>query len=318
MPDFVPIYLGVVDNDGTGTPAKTAGDRINNGFTNIQNRATTLETSQAAQDVTLANHGTRITTLESAPSGGSSNFTFKTGNFNFAAGDKIAANTTSSAFTGTLPASPAAGDTIEILDPLGTWPTNNLTIAGNGKLVAGGTNLICDVANSKLSITYIDSTVGWKVFVYVTAGGSTKILQVAYADSVTSTGITTPRIPYDNTIPQITEGTEILTCSITPKSATSYLLIEASINYSTGSTSCSPCLALFRDATANALDARLFSHDNTASNGILSLRLRVAASSVTTTTFRLRASQDSGTLTVNPTYFGGVNRSVMTVTEITP
>jgi hypothetical protein len=49
-------------------------------------------------------------------------------------------NTTSAAFTVTLPASPTAGDMISIIDYAGTSATNNITLARNGNKIEGGTN----------------------------------------------------------------------------------------------------------------------------------------------------------------------------------
>jgi hypothetical protein len=49
-------------------------------------------------------------------------------------------NTTSSAFTVTLPASPSVGDQVLLLDYAGTFDTNALTINPNGNKIEGGTN----------------------------------------------------------------------------------------------------------------------------------------------------------------------------------
>jgi hypothetical protein len=69
----------------------------------------------------------------------------KTAAFNAVAGEGYFVNTTSGAVTVTLPASPSAGDTIAIKDYAGTFDTNALTIARNGKNIQGVAN------NSQLS-----------------------------------------------------------------------------------------------------------------------------------------------------------------------
>lgn len=72
-------------------------------------------------------------------------WTRKTGTYTAVSGDLLLADTTSSGFTITLPASPGAGDTIHVQDTAGTWDTNNLTIAPGSKTIRGCTgNLTCD------------------------------------------------------------------------------------------------------------------------------------------------------------------------------
>lgn len=71
-------------------------------------------------------------------------------------------NTTSSAFTVTLPASPVAGDTIQLVDYAGTFPTNNVTLAPNGNKINGSTsNRILNTEREAVTLTYVDSTQGW-------------------------------------------------------------------------------------------------------------------------------------------------------------
>jgi len=47
------------------------------------------------------------------------------------------ADTTSSAFTVTLPAAPSAGDIVALSDYTGTWATNNLTVGRNSSNING-------------------------------------------------------------------------------------------------------------------------------------------------------------------------------------
>jgi len=63
---------------------------------------------------------------------------------------------------------------------------------------------------------------------------------------------TTTTMPYDDTIPQITEGAEVMTLNITPKSASSKLLITV-ITHLAGSVNAIFTTALFEGTTANAL-----------------------------------------------------------------
>ncbi|MEI6035713.1 MAG: hypothetical protein WCS65_15720 [Verrucomicrobiae bacterium] len=54
------------------------------------------------------------------------------------------------------------------------------------------------------------------------------VIQTVYAEYATNSDITTA-IPYDDTIPQISEGTQILSSSITPSSASNTILINVFI-----------------------------------------------------------------------------------------
>ena len=61
----------------------------------------------------------------------------KTSAFNVAASRGYFVDTSSSAITATLPASPTAGDTVRFIDLSATFDTNNLTVARNGKKIQG-------------------------------------------------------------------------------------------------------------------------------------------------------------------------------------
>ena len=71
-------------------------------------------------------------------------------------------NTTSNAITVTLPASPSAGQQVQLVDYAGTFDTNNLTINPNSNKLEGGTsNLILSGDREGVILTYIDATQGW-------------------------------------------------------------------------------------------------------------------------------------------------------------
>ena len=86
---------------------------------------------------------------------------------------------------------------------------------------------------------------------YVDAHG---ILQIVNTQTGAVNTGTTP-LPYDDTIPQITEGDEYMTLAITPTSATNKLLIEVVCSISNTNTGAHETLlaALFQDDTANAI-----------------------------------------------------------------
>lgn len=128
--------------------------------------------------------------------------------------------------------------------------------------------------------------------------------------------------PFDDTIPQSTEGTAIplLDTAITPKSATNLLRIDVVVVASPSAVS-HVILALFKDAGANALAA---SAEYAAAGGAIvtvALTWFEVAASVVARTYKVRAGNNAAaTLSINGAssarVFGGVCVSSITVTEI--
>jgi len=86
----------------------------------------------------------------------------QTSNFNVTASQGYFVNTTSAAITATLPSSPTLGDQVTFIDYAGTFDSNNLTIARNGKNIQGlAENLIVSVERSGLTLVFTDNTQGW-------------------------------------------------------------------------------------------------------------------------------------------------------------
>jgi len=104
--------------------------------------------------------------------GGATSYTLQTASFSPVAGTLNVADTTSTAFTSTLPVTPALGDFLVLADAKGTWGTNYLTINPNGQLLEGAySNLTCDVANSYLTLVFVGGTTGWTVYHFTSSGG---------------------------------------------------------------------------------------------------------------------------------------------------
>ena len=143
------------------------------------------------------------------------------------------------------------------------------------------------------------------------------IQTLATQSGAVATGTTA--IPFDDTIPQITEGTEFMTRAITPNNTSNTLIIEVTF-FATQNGTDQICVALFQDATANALAAvnfRAISGDN----NVCTFTHTMAAGTTSATTFRVRAGTAAGnTVTFNGTaggrLYGGVAASSVVIQEI--
>ena len=125
--------------------------------------------------------------------------------------------------------------------------------------------------------------------------------------------------PYDDTIPQNTEGTQVTTVSITPRSLTSLLRIRAQV-YGWGSTNSAVIAAIYRDSGADALAAALGTSVNS-TVGAITMETYEQAPSASAITYKLRAGMTSGVLYVNASsasarVFGGVEPTILSVEEI--
>ena len=205
---------------------------------------------------------------------------------------------------------------------------NNVTIAATGgdadiALVLNGKGTK-GMISSGLTYPVADGTSGQ--FIQTNGAGvlslasipvASQIVKQVVTNTTTTFTSTSSVIPYDDTIPQIGEGTEILTCTITPTSASSSLMIIYTGNAGSSGTA-TGVFALFRDATAAAISASA----TTANTGVqtnVSNFVIVSATAVASTTFSLRFGSAAGTVNVNGTSaarkFGGVQSCGITVIE---
>lgn len=86
------------------------------------------------------------------------------GTYTAVVNDRILADTTSGAFTITLPlnASLLVNDTIQVIDVTSNFGTNAVTLDRNGSLIQGATdNLDLDVNGAAITIMYSGPTYGW-------------------------------------------------------------------------------------------------------------------------------------------------------------
>ena len=151
----------------------------------------------------------------------------------------------------------------------------------------------------------------------MSAGSVVQVVNVQ--TGAVATGTTT--VPVDDTIPQITEGTEFMTLAITPTSATNKLKIEV-LFIGVYPADAVIALLLFQDSTANALASNFnWSMGTNTRNFSMYLSHFMTAGTTSATTFRIRAGGDNaGTLTFNgrtgSRQYGGTLASSITITEI--
>ena len=88
--------------------------------------------------------------------------TVKTSGFTAVSGNGYFCNTTSAAFTVTLPSSPSAGDVVAIADYANTFDTNNVTIGRNGSNIQGQAgDFTAEIEGLSITLIYVDGTQGW-------------------------------------------------------------------------------------------------------------------------------------------------------------
>ena len=187
----------------------------------------------------------------------------------------------------------------------GTYNATVKTAAGTGVVVLAGQRqgVICDATN-----VLADRLAG-------------ELVQVVRLETGAHASGVNTRIPYDDTIPQNTEGTEFMTLAITPTSATSRIRAEVLFNGSLADAGAMLSVALFRDALAPALAAGSIDAGPTNLLNQVSLDYEAVAGSIAATTFKVRAGGNAASSDVyfNGTLagrlFGGVCVSSITLTE---
>lgn len=127
----------------------------------------------------------------------------------------------------------------------------------------------------------------------------------------------------DNTVPQNTEGVNLaaLDVSITPKSTTNILEIEAFVPIGLSNAAAAAVIALFQDSTAGALAAATIGNGTNSSQGILHLVHRMVAGTTSSTTFKVNIDATVNTIYTNANgsgtaVFGGVSKAWLRVREI--
>lgn len=148
------------------------------------------------------------------------------------------------------------------------------------------------------------------------------VQRVSTQTGAVATGTTA--LPIDDTIPQKTEGDQFMSLSITPLDAAHILEIRVQIYGSeSGAASYESVIgALFQDTTTNAIATMVgATSPYTTSTTTLNFTYIMTAGTTSSTTFKVRSGNPTGTFTFNGSgaarQFGGVLCSSIEITEYT-
>ncbi len=186
------------------------------------------------------------------------------------------------------------------------------TLGGTGASGTWGINISGNAATATLATTATTA-----ISANSAPANAGEVVGVAnYSWTVVALGTVT--IPWDDTIPQITEGSEYATLVVNPLSATNKLRIDINVSVACSSSD-NVTVALFRDAVANALAACTYTSSANFQNQV-TLTHHMDAGTTSPITFRLRmGSNGPYTVTNNGSgggrKYGGVCMSSITVTQ---
>ncbi len=194
-----------------------------------------------------------------------------------------------------------------------------LTLTHSANFVLpGGEDITTDLNDEAEFVQYYSG--GWRCTRYTRSSGLPVlggfVQKVIGTDATAST--TTTTMPNDDSLPQNTEGEEVVTVSITPKDTANRLVIIAQVHWSITVTG-SVTTALFQDSTADAL-AVASDYTNQVNVHTTTLRYEMAAGTTSATTFKIRVGNSAaGTTTFNGVggsrVFGGALISSIEVFE---
>lgn len=149
--------------------------------------------------------------------------------------------------------------------------------------------------------------------------GAGSVIQTQYAEYLANSNLTVI-LPLDDTIPQNTEGTQVIQATITPMFTTSRILVRFQGVISSSAVG-THSAALFRDAAAPALCATVVSVDVANYRRIISFEYLDSPSSTSALTYKVRVGPSAAvTVRMNGSSvardFGGVARTTLTLQEI--
>jgi len=216
----------------------------------------------------------------------------------------------------------ASGQWVGYNDQTDTFGLYNRAGTPEGNIAANIGSYCLDTTNGKMYIKTTDTVnTGWQLVASGTVPGT--IAQLVEQTKSTAQA-TTAVIPFDNSIPQIGEGTEYMTQSFTPVNASNILLIDFR-SYVTGASGDNYTLALF-DGNTDALAAM-----NIYGAGVIGsfacncfIDHQMVAGTTSPITFSIRFGGNAGTsVTLNGAggateRYSTAGKAILRITEITP
>jgi len=146
----------ILDADGDTSITADTDDQIDIKIAGADDFRFTANSFEILSGSTITNSGT------ASGFGGIAWQSVVTGATTMVAGRGYFVNTTSSAFTMTLPSSASIGDTIAIIDYAGTFDSNTCTIGRNSHKIQGATaDMTVTTERAAFRLVYVDATQGW-------------------------------------------------------------------------------------------------------------------------------------------------------------
>ena len=194
--------------------------------------------------------------------------------------------------------------------------TLTLTHNGTSLILPGAANITTTVQD--MAGFQSEGSGNWRCLWYTKATGRpVKELARAYAEYLSNTDISTA-IPADDTIPQSGEGTEILSVTITPKTATNRIRIRF-MGFGTMSTQGVITAAAFNGGT-DCVGASLHSIEATGFIRPIVLECEYLPGTTATQTVSIRVGPNTGTMRLNGNMtgrlFGGRMVTSLVVEEV--
>lgn len=195
-----------------------------------------------------------------------------------------------------------------------------LTHNGTSLILPGAANIT--TAAGDVGEFVSEGSGNWRCVDYTRASGkpvvATSVAQYAYAEYTANTDLTTV-IPYDDTIPQVTEGTEVLTVTITPTSTSNKVIIRGALTGAVGTAAQALSMAVFVNGGSNAIFASSTIMGGANYTACIPFEFEHSPGSTSAQTYTVRVGPSSGTARLNgpstARRFGGISKCTLIAEE---